>query len=64
MSPPKYVDLVLLAAALAVFLLAGLPMLGYAVVAAVWLAQLGIQVLAGAAPPRSSQPATASGRWA
>ncbi|HET6999080.1 MAG TPA: hypothetical protein VFI03_10870 [Solirubrobacterales bacterium] len=46
MSPPKYVDLLLLAAALAVFLLAGLPMLGYAVGAAAWLAQRGIQMVA------------------
>ena len=34
MSPPKYVDLLVLAAALAVFLLGGLPLLGYAVAAA------------------------------
>jgi hypothetical protein len=47
MSPPKYVDLVVLAAALAVFVLAGLPMIGYAAAAASWLAQRGIQVLAG-----------------
>jgi hypothetical protein len=47
MSPPKYVDLLVLAAALAVFLLGGLPMLGYAVAAAAWLAQHGIQALAG-----------------
>jgi hypothetical protein len=47
MSPPKYVDLLLLAVALAVFLLSGLPMLGYAVAAAAWLAQRGIQTLAG-----------------
>ena len=46
MSPPKYVDLLLLAAALAVFLLAGLPMLGYAVGAVVWLAQRGVQMFA------------------
>lgn len=45
MSPPKYVDLVVLAAALAVFALAGLSMLGYAVAAAAWLAQRGVQVL-------------------
>jgi hypothetical protein len=44
MSPPKYVDLLVLAAALAAFLLGGLPMLGYAVGAAAWLAQRGIQV--------------------
>ncbi len=48
MSPPKYVDLVALAAALAVFLLGGFSLLGYAVGAAAWLAQRGIQVLAGA----------------
>ncbi|MET0304894.1 MAG: hypothetical protein ABW196_01540 [Solirubrobacterales bacterium] len=36
-----------LAAALAVFALGGLPLLGYAVAAAAWLAQRGIQVLAG-----------------
>lgn len=46
MSPPKYVDLVVLAAALAVFLLGGLPMLGFAVGAAAWLAQRGVQMLA------------------
>jgi hypothetical protein len=47
MSPPKHVDLVVLAAALAVFAIGGLPLLGYAVAAAAWLAQRGIQVLAG-----------------
>jgi hypothetical protein len=47
MSPPKYVDLAVLAASLAVFLLGGLPMLGFAAGAAAWLAQRGIQVLAG-----------------
>jgi uncharacterized membrane protein YkgB len=47
MSPPKYVDLLLLAVALAVFLLGGLPMLGFAVGAVAWLAQRGIQMLAG-----------------
>jgi len=46
MSPPKYVDLLLLAVALAVFLLGGLPMLGYAVGAVAWLAQRGIQAVA------------------
>jgi hypothetical protein len=47
MSPPKYVDLLVLAAALAVFVLGELPMIGYAAAAASWLAQRGIQVLAG-----------------
>jgi hypothetical protein len=46
MSPPKYVDLLLLALALAVFLLGGLPLLGYAVAAVAWLAQRGIQMVA------------------
>lgn len=46
MSSPKYVDLIALLAALAVFLLGDLPMLGYAVAAAVWLLQRGIQMLA------------------
>jgi len=47
MSPPKYVDLAVLAAALAVFLLGGLPMLGFAAGAAAWLAQRGVQAVAG-----------------
>lgn len=46
MSPPKYVDLLVLAAALAVFLLGGFPMLGFAAGAAVWLAQRGVQMVA------------------
>jgi hypothetical protein len=47
MSPPKYVDLIALAAALAVFLLGGFPMLGFAVGAASWLVQRVIQAIAG-----------------
>jgi hypothetical protein len=46
MSPPKYVDLIALLAALAVFLLGGFPLLGFAVAAAVWLTQRGVQMLA------------------
>jgi hypothetical protein len=46
MSPPKYVDLIALAAALGLFLLGGFPLLGYAAAAAVWLVQRGIQTLA------------------
>lgn len=45
MTPPKYVDLVVLAAALAVFLLGDLPMLGYAAAAAVWLVQRAAQMI-------------------
>jgi len=40
----RYLDLVLLAVALPVFVLGGLPMLGYAVGAGAWLVQRGIQV--------------------
>jgi phosphatidylglycerophosphate synthase len=46
MSPPKHVDLLALAAALAVFAIGGFSMLGYAVAAAAWLAQRGIHMLA------------------
>ncbi len=46
MSPPKYVDLFALAAALVVFVLADLPLVGFAAGAAAWLAQRGVQVLA------------------
>ena len=46
MSPPKYVDLIALFAALVIFLLGDLPLLGYAVAATVWLLQRGIQMLA------------------
>ncbi len=42
----RFADLVLLALALPVFLVAGWPMLGYAVAAAAWLAQRGIQLVA------------------
>jgi len=47
MSPPKHVDLLVLAAALAVFAIGGFSLLGYAAAAAAWLAQRGIQVLTG-----------------
>ncbi len=47
MSPPKHVDFLVLAAALPAFAIGGLSLLGYAVAAAAWLAQRGIQVLAG-----------------
>jgi hypothetical protein len=46
MSPPKYVDLMVLAAGLVVFAIGGFPMLGYAAGALAWLAQRGIQMLA------------------
>jgi hypothetical protein len=46
MSPPKYVDLLALALALPVFLLADFSLLGYAVGAAVWLVQRTVQSVA------------------
>ena len=42
----RYIDLLVLAVGLAVFLAADLPMLGFAVVAGVWLVQLAIERLA------------------
>jgi hypothetical protein len=42
----SYADLVLLALALPAFIVAGWPLLGYAVAAAAWLVQRGIQELA------------------
>jgi hypothetical protein len=47
MSPPKHVDLLALAVALAVFVAGGFSLLGYAAAAAVWLAQRGVQIVAG-----------------
>jgi hypothetical protein len=49
----RYVDLVLLAAGLPVFIAAGLPMAGYAVIAAVWLAQHAIEFAADRAAARA-----------
>ena len=58
MSPPKYVDLVVLTASLAVFLLGGLPMLGFAAGAVAWLLQRGIQAFAA----RRAKAELAAGR--
>jgi hypothetical protein len=58
MSPPKYVDLLALAAALAVFLLGGLPLLGFAAGAAAWLLQRGVQMVAA----RRAQQELSAGR--
>jgi hypothetical protein len=46
MSPPKHVDLLVLAAAAVVFVIADFSMLGYAAAAFAWLVQRGIQLLA------------------
>jgi hypothetical protein len=50
----RYVDLILLAAALPVFIAAGLPMVAYAVIAVVWLAQHGIEILTNRAVRRAA----------
>jgi hypothetical protein len=49
----RYVDLVLLAAALPVFIAADLPIAGYAALAAVWLAQHAIELAADRAAARA-----------
>jgi len=43
----RYADLVLLAVALPVFLIAGLPIVGYLAIAAGWLAQRAVQFWVG-----------------
>ena len=58
----RYLDLVLLAAALPVFLAAGLPMAGYLVVAGVWIVLYGIEIganraIAGAVERRDRRAA-------
>jgi hypothetical protein len=53
----RYADLLLLALALPVFLLAGLPLVGYAAAAAAWLAQHAILAFAD----RASAAALAAG---
>jgi hypothetical protein len=50
----RYFDLVLLAAALPVFIAADLPMTAYAVVALVWIAQHGVEVLTNRAVRRAA----------
>ena len=52
----RYLDLLLLALALPVFLLADLPLLGYAVAAAAWLAQRAINALVTGRAKRSEDP--------
>jgi hypothetical protein len=50
----RYVDLFLLAAALPVFIAADLPMIAYVVVAAVWLAQHGVELFTNRAVRRAA----------
>ncbi len=57
----RYLDLVVLALALPLFLLAGLPLLGYAAAAAVWLVQRGIHHLASTRAEATDDPRTSVG---
>jgi hypothetical protein len=50
----RYVDLVILAAALPVFIAADLPMTAYAVIAGVWIAQHGVELLTNRAVRRAA----------
>jgi hypothetical protein len=57
----RYLDLVLLALALPVFLLGGLPMLGYAAGAAAWLVQRGVQLALNRKAVAADDPRTVVG---
>lgn len=61
MNVLRYLDLVLLAVALPVFLLAGLPLVGYAACAVAWLIQRGIQHVAEKRARASDDPRTVAG---
>jgi hypothetical protein len=57
----RYLDLVVLALALPVFLLAGFPLLGYAAGAGAWLAQRAIRELLNRRARASDDPRTVAG---
>ncbi|MBA2440337.1 MAG: hypothetical protein H0V50_06650, partial [Thermoleophilaceae bacterium] len=57
----RYLDLLVLALALPLFLLAGLPMLGYSVATATWLLQRGINAAAIKKARSSDDPRTVVG---
>ena len=57
----RYLDLVLLAVALPVFVVAGLPMLGYVAGAAAWLVQRGLQVFLNRKAVEADDPRTTVG---
>jgi hypothetical protein len=61
MTALRYLDLVLLVVALPVFLLGGLPMLGYAAGAAAWLVQRGVQVALNRKAVAADDPRTVVG---
>jgi hypothetical protein len=57
----RYLDLVILALALPVFLIAGLPVLGWAGVAGAWVVQRGVQQLIEQRARASKDPGTVAG---
>ena len=57
----RYLDLLVLALALPLFLFTGLPLLGYAVAAAAWLAQRAINAFATHKAKASEDPRTVVG---
>jgi len=57
----RYLDLVLLVLALPVFVLGGLPLLGYAAGAVAWLVQRAIQVVLNRKAAESDDPRTVVG---
>ncbi len=61
MNVLRYLDLVLLAVALPVFLLAGLPLLGYAAAAVAWLVQRAIQAQTDRRARESDDPRKVAG---
>jgi len=61
LSVVRYLDLIVLALALVAFVAGGLPMIGYAVAAAAWLAQRAIHELATRRARRSEDPRTVVG---
>jgi hypothetical protein len=61
MTPMRYLDLVVLALALPVFVLAGFPLLGYAAAAAAWLAQRALREYLNRRARASDDPRTVAG---
>lgn len=61
MKVVRYLDLALLALALPVFVLADLPLLGYAAAAVAWLVQRAIAEVANRRAARSTDPRTVVG---
>ena len=57
----RYLDLVLLALALPLFVAGGLPMLGYAAGAAAWLVQRGVQLALNRKAAAADDPRTVVG---